>query len=278
MGRGEAIARAIERVGIGALLARVPTWRGVVVLGYHRIGRPGNGVHDTSLWSATQEDFDQQLRFLARHMQPVSGDELPRALAEPRGRHVALTFDDGYRDNYELAYPALRAQGVPAVFFVATGFLDDPHVAWWDEIAWMVRSSTRRELAPADGPAMRLPLQGPNREAAILTLLDAFQRLPQERTGAFLDWLAAADRIRPGGSGCCRVDVDDLGHGARDAPGRDGLRRPHGQSPRSGALLSGAPAAGDRGLGGARAHGAGRADQPVQLSHRRRGHVRRAHA
>jgi lipopolysaccharide exporter len=174
MGWGERAARGIELSGLGAILARVPAWRGVLVLGYHRIGRPGQGVHDERLWSATEEDFDRQLRFLARHVQVVSGDELPAALEEPTGRHVALTFDDGYRDNYELAYPLLRAHGLPATFFVATGFLDRPHVAWWDEIAWMARASRRPGLE------------------SVQALLDIYQGLPEQGTEAFLDWLAIA--------------------------------------------------------------------------------------
>jgi lipopolysaccharide exporter len=171
VGRAERVADCIERSGLGAVLSRVPTWRGVLVLCYHRIGRPGPGVHDPRLWSATQEDFDAQLQFLSRNVEVVSGDELAAALEEPRGRHVALTFDDGYRDNYELAYPVLRAHGLPAVFFLATGFMDRPHVAWWDEIAWMVR--------------------GTDQEAATEALLDTYQQLPTELADAFLDQLAA---------------------------------------------------------------------------------------
>jgi lipopolysaccharide exporter len=171
VGRAERLAQCIERSGVAAVLSRVPTWRGVLVLCYHRIGRPGPGVHDPRLWSATQEDFDGQLRFLSRNVEVVSGDELAAALEAPRGRHVALTFDDGYRDNYELAYPVLRAHGLPAVFFLATGFIDRPHVAWWDEIAWMVR--------------------GTDQEAATEALLDSYQQLPTELADAFLDRLAA---------------------------------------------------------------------------------------
>ena len=192
MGRGEWVAHGLERSGVGALLARLPVWRGVLVLGYHRIGRHQDGLHDQRLWSATAEDFDRQLRFLTRHVQLVSGDELPAAVAEPRGRHVALTFDDGYRDNYEVAYPALRAHGAPAVFFLATGFLDRPHVAWWDEIARMVRGSPRFELAAGDWLTVPLRLREADQGAAIQILLDTYQRLPDARTEAFLEWLATA--------------------------------------------------------------------------------------
>jgi O-antigen/teichoic acid export membrane protein/peptidoglycan/xylan/chitin deacetylase (PgdA/CDA1 family) len=192
VGSGETVAGALERSGLGAVLARIPTWRGVLVLGYHRIGRPGHGVHDARLWSATQQDFDRQLRFLARHVQVVSGDELPAALEARRGRHVALTFDDGYRDNYELAYAVLRAHGLPAVFFLATGFLDRPHVAWWDEIAWMARVSPRAGLAPGGWLSAPLRFEEHGREAAIRALVGVYQGLPEARAEEFLDWLGEA--------------------------------------------------------------------------------------
>ena len=192
MGRGETAARVLERSRAGAVLARIPTWRGVLVLGYHRIGRPGDGVHDMRLWSATADDFAEQVRFLTRQVEIVSGDELPEALGSRRGRRVALTFDDGYRDNYDTAYPVLRSHGVPAVFFVATGFLDRPRVAWWDEIAWMVRSSRRPVLEPGAWLTAPLACDRPGRDAAIRTLGAIYVRLPAERAGPFLEWLASA--------------------------------------------------------------------------------------
>ena len=190
MGRAEALAVAIDRTGLGAVLARIPAWHGVLVLTYHRIGSAAGIHHDPGLWSATQEQLDTQLRFLARNVEVVSGDELPDAFARRRGRRVALTFDDGYRDNYELAYPVLRSHGLPATFFLATGFLDRPRVAWWDEISWIVRSSPR-EAINADGwLAAPLRFGGDERDAAARTLLERYWRLPEAQTGPYLDWLA----------------------------------------------------------------------------------------
>jgi O-antigen/teichoic acid export membrane protein/peptidoglycan/xylan/chitin deacetylase (PgdA/CDA1 family) len=192
VGRGERVASAIDRSGLGAVLARVPTWRGVLVLCYHRIGVPAPDAHDTALWSATQDEFDHQLSFLKRRADVVSGDDLPAALEARRGRHIALTFDDGYRDNYELAYPVLRANGLSAVFFLATGFLDRPRLAWWDEIAWMVRSSPHTELQPGEWLSAPVPFDELGHEAAVLALASAYLRLDESNTEAFLDWLGRA--------------------------------------------------------------------------------------
>jgi peptidoglycan/xylan/chitin deacetylase (PgdA/CDA1 family) len=130
----------------GRVLKRVDAWRGVLVMNHHRIGDAHSSPFDRSLWSSTAESFDGQVRFLARDVDVILPSELDDALKRRRGRHVMLTFDDGYRDNYEVAYPILRSHGVPASFFVATGFLDRPRPAWWDEIAWMVQDDDATRL------------------------------------------------------------------------------------------------------------------------------------
>ena len=44
---------------------------------------------------------------------------------------VCVTFDDGYRDNYTLAYPLLKRLGVPFTVYVSTGFIDNTLPMWW---------------------------------------------------------------------------------------------------------------------------------------------------
>lgn len=56
----------------------------------------------------------------------VSIDNLPK-----HGRWVCLTFDDGYRDNYTLAYPMLKRLGVPFTVYVTSGFIDNRSPMWW---------------------------------------------------------------------------------------------------------------------------------------------------
>lgn len=52
-----------------------------------------------------------------------------------RGRNgqpfVCLTFDDGYQDNYDIAYPILKQMEVPFAIYVTTGFIDNRIPMWW---------------------------------------------------------------------------------------------------------------------------------------------------
>ena len=169
-GRRAVAAAALERSGLGALLRVAPTWRGLLALTYHRIGTPGDTPLDRAMWDATLEDFDAQVGFLARNFDVVGPDDIG---PEPSGRHVLITFDDGYRDNYTHALPILRAHGATATFFLTTGFLDRPRLSWWDEVAWMVRTT--------GGDAREIP-----------ALLDRVKALPGARRDGFLDRLGAS--------------------------------------------------------------------------------------
>lgn len=53
-------------------------------------------------------------------------DHLPK-----HGKWVCLTFDDGYRDNYTMAYPLLKRLQVPFTVYVTTGFIDNRIPMWW---------------------------------------------------------------------------------------------------------------------------------------------------
>ena len=129
--------------------------RGLVVFSWHNIEstpafptRHGRGV----------QGFERQLRHLARFatvlpLEPAldalyAGETLPR-------RAVCLTFDDGYRDNLDLAVPLLRRYGLPATFFLVPAFLDQGRGAWWETLGWALGGS-RRDVVEFEGTEYRL--------------------------------------------------------------------------------------------------------------------------
>jgi peptidoglycan/xylan/chitin deacetylase (PgdA/CDA1 family) len=78
-------------------------------------------------------------------------------------RAAAITFDDGYADNFTRALPLLREQGLPATFFVATGFLDGGRM-WNDTISEAIRRCNEDVvdlsaigLTPGDAPGGFVP-------------------------------------------------------------------------------------------------------------------------
>jgi len=63
-------------------------------------------------------------------------------------KEIAITFDDGYQNNYELAVPVLQELNLPATFFVTTKFIGTTHIPWWDRelgvrLDWMTWDQVR---------------------------------------------------------------------------------------------------------------------------------------
>jgi peptidoglycan/xylan/chitin deacetylase (PgdA/CDA1 family) len=104
---------------IGRWIVRNPFDR-VVVLCYH-------SIHSTkSFTSAAPSLFDSQLCWLKEHCEVIRFSEVSEAAKAARRNRpaVALTFDDGYADNYEQAFPLLQKHGIPATFFLTVGLLE----------------------------------------------------------------------------------------------------------------------------------------------------------
>ncbi len=51
---------------------------------------------------------------------------------------IAITFDDGYRAVYDIAYPLLRKYDIPATVYLTTGWIDGEFIPWWEDIADMI--------------------------------------------------------------------------------------------------------------------------------------------
>ena len=110
-----------------------PHRRAPVILMYHRIAAP---TRDTWALSISPDRFRDQLSALRDRRTPVSMPALVDALDEGRATQdaVALTFDDGYVDNFATAKPLLEAAEVPATVYLATGWIDSARPFWWDEL------------------------------------------------------------------------------------------------------------------------------------------------
>jgi len=191
MSKTEQIARFAEVSRLGRLVRQLGGWNGILVFGYHRIGFMDDSG-DPALWDASPLVFEEQVCLLKKEFDVIGPDEIERVVSIGRGRYVLLTFDDGYRDNFDEAFPILKRHGLPATFFVTTGFLDNRQISWWDEIAWMVQVSTRSESRPdgrLDGVLSFLPHE---RGRTILSLIERYRRLPRESTHAFMESLAEA--------------------------------------------------------------------------------------
>jgi peptidoglycan/xylan/chitin deacetylase (PgdA/CDA1 family) len=112
-----------------------------VILMYHRVARVR---HDPWGIAVDPEHFEDQIAYLKEHRTAMSMDEFVRRIRSKTlpPDAVAITFDDGYRDNLINAMPVLVRHGVPASLFLPTGYIDRNEPFWWDELAAMILGST----------------------------------------------------------------------------------------------------------------------------------------
>ena len=185
----EYLARSLGRLGILALLERAAAARpGLTVFTYHRIAEPGADLFYDPVISATPDAFRAQVDWLARRMQILTLDEAIERIESrtPRREPAALvTFDDGYRDNFEAAATILRERGIPATFFLPTAFLESPQLPWWDHVACIIKQTRvnrlelpRRPAGKGNGrsipPPLSIDLDAMPRSAAIRAIIAAF--------------------------------------------------------------------------------------------------------
>jgi peptidoglycan/xylan/chitin deacetylase (PgdA/CDA1 family) len=131
-------------------LRRVRTPR-FVVLCYHGIGESGNPL----ISAPTREAFEAQMLFLLKHYRIVSLEEVCKELRDPQRTEpgVAITFDDGYRSAYTVAFPILQKYRLPATIFVTLECVETGQVAWYDRVFLAMAVAPRGEL--------KLDLEGP---------------------------------------------------------------------------------------------------------------------
>ncbi len=92
------------------------------ILMYHSIGENG------AFFTVTQKKFERQLLYLQKkRFRILKLSELLSRLKRGKdtSRCVVLTFDDGYKDNYSVAFPLLKKFNFPATIFLATGKIGD---------------------------------------------------------------------------------------------------------------------------------------------------------
>lgn len=117
----------------------------VPIIMYHHIGEPPPGADPIRLdLTVRTAEFAEQLDWLAKNgYETISLDDLLQSMAQraslPR-RPIILTFDDGYDDNYTIAYPMLKKHGFSATFFIITDVVGHREYMSWEQIVDMSKN------------------------------------------------------------------------------------------------------------------------------------------
>ena len=165
------------------------------VLVFHRVLQRSDPLFPADI-HATQ--FDRLLAWVKNYFNVLALDEALIRLKTARlpARAAAITFDDGYADNFLVALPLLRRHGLTSTFFIATGFADGGRM-WNDTVIESIRASPLAALdLGALGLGIHLISSIQERRTAITTIISQLKYLPHERRTELANQLAHIAHVR----------------------------------------------------------------------------------
>jgi peptidoglycan/xylan/chitin deacetylase (PgdA/CDA1 family) len=158
------------------------------ILLYHRV----NPDEDPFFPAVSVNVFEAQMGYLAREFQVLSLADIIDRMQQGKGVEpltIAITFDDGYRDNYTFAHPIIKKYRLPATLFVATGFIGTGLLMWNDRLAWAVKNSQQKRIVCQFGQR-ELPLSLSTEEdklGSLDTMLEELKPLPEAEKQKLLE-------------------------------------------------------------------------------------------
>jgi peptidoglycan/xylan/chitin deacetylase (PgdA/CDA1 family)/CelD/BcsL family acetyltransferase involved in cellulose biosynthesis len=115
----------------------------VRILYYHRV----NDEKDPFFPAISTALFEREMRYVAEHYPVVSlTGALDHLKRDTGGTVIAITFDDGYQDNYVNAFPVLQRYNLPATIFLTTGALDSREPLWFEQLAQVLKKTDRESI------------------------------------------------------------------------------------------------------------------------------------
>ena len=165
-----------------------------IVLNYHRIGSPSMREHKLlPAMFVSPSTFEIHLKYLCRRYTVVTMRQLmqKKSLRKKECRPLCvITFDDGWKDNYDIAFPLLKKYGLPATVFISTDFIGTERAPWfYDMVRSLIQLSdllerekeTRVALSEKDLPAQIMEwaaLPENERLKGVERLLEGLKHLP----------------------------------------------------------------------------------------------------
>jgi len=189
--------------GAPSAVRRTLKGRFLTVLAYHRVmDKPEDFPFDDDLISADTRGFRYQMEFVARHFEVINFKQLSVYMdkkGELPERALIITFDDGYIDNYETAYPILAGLGLTAVMFVTAGYIGTDKLFWWDRIAYIVKNAVNTDISLDEPVRIRVSIESfPTRQDAARLLIKEAKKLPDERKEELIKRLSDAAGVEMG--------------------------------------------------------------------------------
>jgi len=155
--RQKAVSRAfgvLKGTGLGRVLAPFTQGCGAVFMLHHVRPARSDAFQPNRHLEITPEFLRVAIgRIRANGYEIISLDEAVDLLKSGYGhrRYAVLTFDDGYRDNLQYAYPVLKELDAPFTVFVTSGFVDRTSELWWLALEHIIKRNDKVAFTEAGG-------------------------------------------------------------------------------------------------------------------------------
>lgn len=120
----------------------------IIIFNYHRIkGTNLPTCFDDTIYGPDEKRFRDEMIWLKKETTILSEEEMIDVVYNKKkikGLCSMVTFDDGYRDCFDLAYPVLKELNIPAIFFIPTYHLSERKLGWWDIVAFIIKKSAEK--------------------------------------------------------------------------------------------------------------------------------------
>ena len=210
-GANGGLLKAIYYSGIYFILNTLFDKKGVYILCYHRLSNLEPGSCNDPM-SVNYRNFERHMEFLKGKYEFINMDMAAELLSRENRinrRYIAVTFDDGYRDNYLYGGDIFCKYNVKPTIYLTAGRIDQRTWLWHDRVDYMVFNS-RREEAFIDAAGIKgvftlrtdsdrrylseilkesIKYAGENRKEEVLLYLSEKLEIPMpEECGLLLDW------------------------------------------------------------------------------------------
>lgn len=117
----------------------------LIILNYHNFSKYNNYKINRGdiLETGFAVNFENQIKFIKKHFNFCYTDNYFSRKAK-RGLNILITFDDGYKDNFDIALPLLKKHEASAIFFITTSYIETSKWLWHDKVRYL---ATKGELS-----------------------------------------------------------------------------------------------------------------------------------
>lgn len=137
----------------------------LIILAYHSIKKDKVKYKGLQVKAST---FESQIKFLNKHFQILPLDEALVYLNKSPNKalnKLVITFDDGYKDNFETAYPILQKHNIPATIFITANPVETQNLIWTNKLRLFIESANSNILRLSEDEILKISSNRRKRKA-----------------------------------------------------------------------------------------------------------------